>query len=70
MFTQAKTKTYQYIFSYKEHSRASHSSELPLLWGVFKGKQQIASKGEKRSITKKYMQCNAMFQIGFSPNTI
>jgi len=45
---KAKTKTYQYIFSYKEHSRASHSSELPLLWGVFKGKQQIASKGEKR----------------------
>ena len=52
MCVQAKTKTYQYIFSYKEHSRASHSSELPLLWGVFKGKQQIASKGEKRSQMK------------------
>ena len=45
---QAKSNTYQYIFSYKEHSRASHSSELPLLWGVFKGKQQIASNGEKK----------------------
>lgn len=45
---KAKTKTYQYIFSYKEHSRASHSSELPLLWGVFKGRQQISSSGEKR----------------------
>jgi len=45
---KAKKKTFQYIFSYKEHSRASHSSELPLLWGVFKGKQQIASNGEKR----------------------
>jgi len=45
---KSKTKTYQYIFSYKEHSRASHSSELPLLWGVFKGRQQISSSGEKR----------------------
>jgi len=45
---KAKTKTYQYIFSYKEHARASHSSELPLLWGVFKGRQQITSSGEKR----------------------
>jgi len=45
---KAKTKTYQYIFSYKEHARASHSSELPLLWGVFKGRQQISSSGEKR----------------------
>jgi len=45
---KAKTKTYQYIFSYKEHARASHSSELPLLWGIFKGRQQISSSGEKR----------------------
>ena len=45
---RAKTKTYQYIFSYKEHSRASHSSELPLLWGVFKGSRQITSSGEIR----------------------
>lgn len=44
----ARTKTYQYIFSYKEHSRASHSSELPLLWGIFKGRQQIFSDGEIR----------------------
>merc|ERR1712012_515633 len=43
---KAKTPTYQYIFSYKEHSRASHSSELPLLWGIFKGRQQIFSDGE------------------------
>ena len=45
---KAHTKTYQYIFSYKEHSRASHSSELPLLWGIFKGRQQIFSEGEIR----------------------
>ena len=45
---KAKTPTYQYIFSYKEHSRASHSSELPLLWGIFKGRQQIFSDGEIR----------------------
>ena len=44
----ARTKTYQYIFSYKEHSRASHSSELPLLWGIFKGSRQITSSGEIR----------------------